>query len=82
MSQKPEYRLIRKNLQTNKWDNVGGAWVRDQGGFSVSIELERGGEKIKLLMVKNEERKKEADVQAPLPLTTAKQEDFDDSIPF
>ena len=81
MAEKPAYRLIRKNLQTNKWDSIGGAWERDQGGFSVSIELERGGEKIKCLMVKNEPKDVVKSNIVNKPVETATNQ-LDDSIPF
>lgn len=48
----PDYRLIRK--EGEKWITIGAGWNKDNGGINMSIELVRGGEKIKCLLVKNE----------------------------
>jgi hypothetical protein len=81
MGAQPTWRLIRKNETTKKWENVGAAWDRDdQKSFSVVIELVRGGEKVKCLMVKNEpKQEKVADEQWKQVQEAAVS---DDSIPF
>lgn len=56
MGDKPHYRLIRRKADDSGWESIGAAWDREKGGFSVSLEIVKG-EKIKCLLVKNEERK-------------------------
>lgn len=51
MSEKPQWNLIKKNEATGKWDRLGAAWDRDNGGFSISMEID--GNKFKCLMVEN-----------------------------
>lgn len=55
MQQGPTHRLIRRSqADPKKWDSIGAGWVKENGNISMSIELVRGGEKIKCLLVKNE----------------------------
>jgi hypothetical protein len=72
MGDKPQYRLIRLK-EEGKWETIGAAWIREKSGFSVSIELVRG-EKIKCLMVQNEDKKQNPSSPPPT--------DLGDSIPF
>lgn len=53
MGERPSHNIIRKNAATGKWETFGACWEREDGKMSVSIELVRGGEKIKGLLVKN-----------------------------
>lgn len=77
MGDKPQYRLIKRKDDGSGWETIGAAWVRDKGGFSMNLELVRGGPKIKCLLVENED-KKPAQPEAP-PGTPS---DLGDQIPF
>lgn len=78
MGEAPQFRLIRKSDDGKKWDNIGAAWNRDSGGFSVVIELKRGGEKIKCLMVENKP-KAETKAQEIVPQNNSY---LNDEVPF
>lgn len=58
MGDKPTHRLIKRKEDGTGWETIGAAWEREasKGGYSVNLELVRGGPKIKCLLVKNEER--------------------------
>lgn len=49
---KPTMNLIKRKPNNMGWDYIGAAWPREgKEGYSVTIELTRGGEKIKCLLV-------------------------------
>lgn len=79
MGDKPAWRLIRKAADGKKWETIGAAWNRDAGGYSVNIELVRGGEKIKCLLVPNEKPKEQTPNIATQAIGSIAD---DDAIPF
>lgn len=53
MGDKPSHKIITKTAE-GKWNHIGAGWEREDGKISVIIELVRGGEKVKGLLVKND----------------------------
>jgi len=79
MGDKPQYRLIKRKDDGSGWETIGAAWIREKGGYSVNLELVRGGPKIKCLLVPNEEKNSGGETtQKPAQPPT----DLGDSIPF
>lgn len=67
MGDKPSHRLIKRKDDGTGWETIGAAWERDvaKGGYSVNLELVRGGPKIKCLLVKNDEPKQSVPEVSP-----------------
>lgn len=57
MGDQPSHKIIRKKADGTGWEHIGACWEREDGKLSATIELVRGGEKVKALIVKNEPRK-------------------------